>query len=313
VRRSYRVLLWVGIVSLLLVGQVSSGAQAQSFFESLFGLGQTKKPAFVPAPQRLGHSPAAPSSEEERPARARRDGNETTKRDAGGSYQTMCVRTCDGYYWPVNYPASRKDFPRHADACEATCGTGTKLYFRPNPGTDAEEMVDLDGRSYGSSQTAFLYRRKLIDGCTCRPMPWSGSETARHERYALVEAEAKLRLAQQEAERAAAIAAAEAEKVKAAQQLAEVRSGKIEEIATLEPRAVEPPVPVVTDVEIEPAPPTSKATRGRAVADQNLATAKPKPRSAPAKVRLAAGPKSNGTGGWLQAGGGKYVWPGDAR
>ena len=152
---------------------------------------------------------------EDRPARERvraRDGDGDGDGESGGHYQTMCVRTCDGYYWPLHYPTSRRDFRADEASCQAACGTETRLYYRSGPGVDAEEMTGLDGASYGSSATAFAYRKGLINGCTCRPMPWSDGEKARHEGYALVEQEKALRVAQAEAERAAVVAEAEAAK-----------------------------------------------------------------------------------------------------
>jgi Protein of unknown function (DUF2865) len=196
----------------------STAAPAQSFFEQLFGFGQSK-PAYPPLAQSRPGQPAiaAPTSaraasedestaRRERQQRARDRDRETE--DAGGAYQTMCVRTCDGYYWPVRYPVARRDFKRDAAQCEATCGADTKLYYRPGPGIDAEEMKDMDGRSYGASETAFAYRRGLINGCACRPMPWTDGERARHEAYALIETEKAIRIAQAEADKATALAAA---------------------------------------------------------------------------------------------------------
>jgi hypothetical protein len=203
-------------------GVSAGGASAQSFFEKLFGLGSPHPPV-APPTQRLGSSGVVLQGpgitggpgDEGLPRRSRgseRGGAEDDGSRSGAKYQTMCVRTCDGYYWPVHYPVSRRDFKADADICNSSCGAQAKLYFRPGPGTEAEEMTDLDGNSYGASATAFAYRKGLVNGCACRPMPWSDGERARHEGYALAEAEKALRVAQAEAAKVKAAADAIAAK-----------------------------------------------------------------------------------------------------
>lgn len=178
----------------------SSPAQAQSFFEKLFGLGDLRPQSTLVSPHPRPGAIPVERGPQSLVREARRD---TAGRDGGGgAVQTMCVRTCDGYYWPVHFPVSRHDLTQDANICEASCGAQAKLYTREGPGTDAEEMRDANGQSYGASATAFLYRRGLVNGCSCRPMPWSNGERARHEGYALAEAETAIRVAQAEAQKA---------------------------------------------------------------------------------------------------------------
>ena len=54
----------------------------------------------------------------------------------------------------------------------------------PIPEATSRAMVDLTGRAYGSYPTAFKYRKTLVEGCGCRPQPWSETERARHRAYA---------------------------------------------------------------------------------------------------------------------------------
>jgi hypothetical protein len=99
-------------------------------------------------------------------------------------YRTFCVRTCDGYYWPVDNNASRASFHEEAASCAQSCDTEAKLYVLPHGSDDVGLMTDLGGRSYGELGNAFVYRKTLIAGCSCRPMPWNRSERARHAAYA---------------------------------------------------------------------------------------------------------------------------------
>ena len=94
------------------------------------------------------------------------------------------MRLCDGYYFPISFSTTRSEFARDADKCTASCGSQARLFYHPNPGGVAEDMVDLTGLGYADLPTAFKYRKSLVNGCGCRPQPWSEAELARHQSYA---------------------------------------------------------------------------------------------------------------------------------
>ena len=114
--------------------------------------------------------------------------DEDSSRSSGRTYRTMCVRLCDGYYWPINYAVTKDRFGHDAAACEQACGgpSEAKLFVYRNPGSDIEDMEDLDGRAYKKLQKAFLFRTKYEPSCKCRPHPWEDASAARHATYALV-------------------------------------------------------------------------------------------------------------------------------
>jgi hypothetical protein len=93
-----------------------------------------------------------------------------TRRSLRGTYRTLCVRTCDGYYFPISYATTRASFGEDAQICSAMCpGTEAKLFAHRNPGGDPEEMMSVDGEPYTSLPTAFRYRTSYDPSCTCRP------------------------------------------------------------------------------------------------------------------------------------------------
>jgi hypothetical protein len=96
----------------------------------------------------------------------------------------MCVRLCDGYYWPVSFATSMDRFGRDAQTCARSCGTPVALYYYPNPGGAPEDMVSLDGQPYRSLGTAFLYRASYDASCKCRAHPWEAAAIERHKGYA---------------------------------------------------------------------------------------------------------------------------------
>lgn len=90
----------------------------------------------------------------------------------GGTFRTLCVRTCDGYYFPVSFSTTSSHFATDEKSCAALCpGTETKLYIHSVPDQEPEEMVSLEREPYMSLPTAFAYRIKGINatpGCTCQ-------------------------------------------------------------------------------------------------------------------------------------------------
>ena len=108
-----------------------------------------------------------------------------------GTFRTMCVRLCDGYYFPISFSATRDRFERDAKICESSCGGQARLFTYRNPGADVEDMVDLRGQPYRQLSTAFLYRNEYVAACRCNPNPWDAEARDRHRMYALVAAKRK--------------------------------------------------------------------------------------------------------------------------
>lgn len=85
------------------------------------------------------------------------------------TYRTLCVRLCDGYYFPVSFSTLPTHFSRDADACQSRCAAPTELYFHQNPGGSIAEMVSQKTQNpYKSLSTAFRYRKEYVPGCSCK-------------------------------------------------------------------------------------------------------------------------------------------------
>lgn len=91
----------------------------------------------------------------------------------GGTYRTLCVRTCDGYYFPISYSSSRADFDRDQQNCQTMCpGTDVRLFSHRVPDEESENMVAADGTAYTDLPTAFKYRDANFSRpatCGCNP------------------------------------------------------------------------------------------------------------------------------------------------
>ena len=111
--------------------------------------------------------------------------SEPAQRKDTGAYRTVCVRTCDGFYWPVSDAAPVSRFQRDKTVCEASCAQPAHLYYQPAGAADAGKLVGLDGKPYSALARAFAYRKSLDASCRCKADPWSQSEVERHRLYAL--------------------------------------------------------------------------------------------------------------------------------
>jgi len=88
----------------------------------------------------------------------------------GGRYQTLCVRTCDGYYFPISYETGAENFSRDQAQCQAQC-PGAKLFYQPTDNQNPEKMISLRGDIYKNMPNAFKFRKvgaNATPQCTCQ-------------------------------------------------------------------------------------------------------------------------------------------------
>lgn len=103
--------------------------------------------------------------------------------DSAGNYRTVCVRLCDGYYFPVSFSTRKSQFDDDEAVCKSKCSSDTRLFYFNNSNGSHETMVDRSGRAYADLKNAFLYRTVYNKSCQCRPDPWSEAEKQRHAMY----------------------------------------------------------------------------------------------------------------------------------
>lgn len=97
---------------------------------------------------------------------------ETDYPRVGGEYRTLCVRTCDGYFYPMSNAASLGDFERDQKNCESSCpGTEMQVFYTRGMGDDSANMTSsVTGRPYSELPTAYFYKRPGMSrppGCGC--------------------------------------------------------------------------------------------------------------------------------------------------
>ena len=92
--------------------------------------------------------------------------------DPAVRYRTMCVRICDGYYFPVSYSVPPMAFDRDSAQCSAMCpGTEARLYVHRVPDEDSPDMISIVDRTpYAALPSAFAYRDQAVGRkpqCSC--------------------------------------------------------------------------------------------------------------------------------------------------
>ncbi len=281
----------------------SSGASAQGFLDFLFGGGGASYPQQSQRPGQPGMlTPGGKSYQFPSSAPSRGGDDDRSSLSSYGSYKTICVRTCDGYYFPISSSTTRKGFARDEARCQASCGGGARLFHVPANQSTVDDAVDGDGRAYVAMKTAFLYRKQKVEGCQCRSAPWSEAEQSRHRAYADAE-DATKRRDQPEPDKQK-IAAAETAKAKPAPA----------ETANAESQPAETKI----NAEAEPVKRTAKAPAKTRIAAEKPAPkappvyAKPPQGQGPVPITMASQAKSPPLGNPMGLGGGTMQWPGDA-
>ncbi len=97
-----------------------------------------------------------------------------------GTYRTLCVRTCDGYYFPISYSTVPSKFADDERLCQQLCpASEAVLYSHRNPGEDVTRAVSSTGKLYTELPTAFAYRKALNEACSCRAPGQSWADALR--------------------------------------------------------------------------------------------------------------------------------------
>lgn len=86
-----------------------------------------------------------------------------------GSSRTVCVRLCDGFYFPINNHSHSDNFYDELAMCVGRCpGADVSLYVHNNQSPVEGMRSTMTGEAYVNLPTAFVYRRKAVSDCSCR-------------------------------------------------------------------------------------------------------------------------------------------------
>lgn len=87
-----------------------------------------------------------------------------------GNARTVCVRLCDGFYFPINSRSHSDNYYDELAMCIGRCpGADVSLYAH-NADSPVESMRStMTGERYINLPTAFAYRKTVAPSCGCQP------------------------------------------------------------------------------------------------------------------------------------------------
>jgi hypothetical protein len=99
----------------------------------------------------------------------------------GDTFRTVCVRTCDGYYFPISYSTTAANFANDEQTCQRMCPAAeVALYSHRNPGEDISQAISTSGRTYSELPNAFAFRKVFNPACSCRAPGQTWADALKH-------------------------------------------------------------------------------------------------------------------------------------
>jgi hypothetical protein len=96
--------------------------------------------------------------------------------DPNGRYRSVCVRLCDGFFYPIHYSTYGSQLGQDAQLCQSSCAAPAELYVYRNPGQDIERAVSLSGSAYMDLPVALRFRKEYVKGCSCKQAEYNPTE-----------------------------------------------------------------------------------------------------------------------------------------
>ena len=84
---------------------------------------------------------------------------------ASSGYRTLCVRTCDGYYFPISFSTSRSRFKIDEAVCQSMYGGAPAELFVHQNGAASDTAVSLKGEPLAGATNSFAYRHFFSPSC----------------------------------------------------------------------------------------------------------------------------------------------------
>ena len=96
------------------------------------------------------------------------EADESVGDDALSVGMAYCVRSCDGFFFPVAQADSGSS-AAHEAVCARTCpGAETALYIAPAGSRGIDDAVSRAGQRYQTLTAAFTFRTALDNACSCQ-------------------------------------------------------------------------------------------------------------------------------------------------
>ena len=97
----------------------------------------------------------------------------------GARYRSICVRLCDGFFYPVSYSTYGSRLAQDVERCQSNCAAPAELYVYRNPGHSPEQAISLHGSAYVDLPVAFKFRKEYVKGCSCKQAEYNPTAACR--------------------------------------------------------------------------------------------------------------------------------------
>ncbi len=142
--------------------------QPANIFEALFGGGRPQQPAYEPV-----DPSSIPADQQQQLIEKSIDKEKKGASVSAGSYG-VCVRTCDGSFFPVSYGGASSNLE---DVCRSLCpNADVALYSFPFGGT-IDQAVSINGERYVDLPNSLKYQQSFDSSCSCRRKGESWAQT----------------------------------------------------------------------------------------------------------------------------------------
>ncbi|WP_255609653.1 DUF2865 domain-containing protein [Methylosinus sp. Sm6] len=129
-----------------------------------------------------------PQEEEVQPMReAPYDREEGEAPHGLGGSMAICVRACDGGFFPISYSARRANLEALSDLCKAQCPNAEVELYTRSPWRDMETALSMDGKPYGEHPNALKFAKSYDPTCSCKAPGKSWAETLEEAERLLAE------------------------------------------------------------------------------------------------------------------------------
>ena len=125
-------------------------ARPRNFFEELFGIGEN--PAIM-------EPELEPSDETPR-----------------GGPMAICVRDCDGGFFPISYSARSSNLDDLEAMCRALCPNAAVKLYTASQWKGLSSALSIDGEAYSDHPNAHKFEKTYDPACGCKPPGQSWSE-----------------------------------------------------------------------------------------------------------------------------------------
>jgi hypothetical protein len=85
-----------------------------------------------------------------------------------GGAMAVCVKSCDGSFFPVSYSAHRGNLDELNDLCQALCPNAEVTLYTRSLSRDMKSAVSIGGEPYRDTPNAFKFEKSVDTSCSCK-------------------------------------------------------------------------------------------------------------------------------------------------